>query len=427
MSVLAQKIAAETRHSQVSNISANARVDYLMRFSKQLVVVLDDDSDNYSHVSSEFLAKLNNGQNAAFISISNRLDNIQIRSRIIEQLFPNRLFDPELSLAVSLISFLKESPQEVCIALEHGQSLSLQVLYELTQFVEIAKKIKFDVKVLIAGDYETGRKLASNKALFNGKISVVSAESGHVLPLSSHLFKDKKLAFSIPMPGKVLSWTLAVVSVFVLAAYLLYQQNILTFNSSVVNVEPVVLPVKQVFVLPQVEKIEQASTRDIHSALFSVKPAVKKITIVKAEASDILSALLSNENMVIKSANATQESFPVSKVSPVSGVKSLLNKNDIELYKNNSTGFVIQYGLFINQPEITNKFLLEYAELPHISYFRVMNNKEYTVITSLPFASKLDAQEAMKQLPENLRAMNLWIKSVSLINIEIEQYQSSQL
>ena len=149
MSALAYQSVAENQNAQVANnmtnISANARIDYILRFSKQTIFVVDEQAEQYTPITSQFLATLNSDHNAAFIAISAQLHDIQIRSRIVEQLFTNVLFDPEQSLALSLINLAKASPQKISIAIEHGQFLSTQLLHELTQLSEVAKKAKLTI------------------------------------------------------------------------------------------------------------------------------------------------------------------------------------------------------------------------------------------------------------------------------------------
>lgn len=86
MSALAHAIESNAPES-VTTISTNARVDYILRFSKHAVLVVDQDESIYSQVASQFLGSLDNDHNAAFITISPKLNDIQIRCRIVEQLF----------------------------------------------------------------------------------------------------------------------------------------------------------------------------------------------------------------------------------------------------------------------------------------------------------------------------------------------------
>ena len=190
----------------VTTISANARVDYILRFSKHAVLVVDQDANVYSQVASQFLGSLNTDHNAAFIAISPKLNDIQIRCRIVEQLFSDTLFDPEQSLAVSLINLAKQEKHAIDIVIEHAQFLTVQILHELCQLTDIAKKANYAISVLMLGTLQTGLVLANNKSLFHKKISVLSGETGQLLPLNAKVFKISKPFFEFTRFNK---WMLA--------------------------------------------------------------------------------------------------------------------------------------------------------------------------------------------------------------------------
>ena len=92
MSALAYSTNKSDKHPSVTTISASARIDYIFRFSKQAILVINDDLETFAQIGSEYIATLPDEQNTAFVSISPKLNNIQIRCRIIEQLFGNSLF-----------------------------------------------------------------------------------------------------------------------------------------------------------------------------------------------------------------------------------------------------------------------------------------------------------------------------------------------
>ena len=122
----------------VTSISVSARIDYIQRFSKQAVLVVDQDSAIYAQAARQFLINLSKEKsdqeaNVAFVSASTKLNDIQMRCRLIEQLYANTLFDPEKSLAVSILNLSKQSKDSITIVVENAQSLSLQIKYELCQ------------------------------------------------------------------------------------------------------------------------------------------------------------------------------------------------------------------------------------------------------------------------------------------------------
>ncbi len=104
----------------VTSISVTARIDYIQRFSKQVVLVIDQDVDIYTQATRQFLVSLSKEKttqdtNVAFVSASTKLNDIQMRCRLIEQLFANTLFDPEKSLAVSILRVSKQSKESITI------------------------------------------------------------------------------------------------------------------------------------------------------------------------------------------------------------------------------------------------------------------------------------------------------------------------
>lgn len=76
-------------------ISVTARIDYNLRFSKQAVLVIADNTEQYSQLASQFLVSLSNGKpsaiqldtpdnhiNVAFVAASSKLNDIQMRCRL---------------------------------------------------------------------------------------------------------------------------------------------------------------------------------------------------------------------------------------------------------------------------------------------------------------------------------------------------------
>ena len=195
MSALAQTIDSPNAPNRVTKISANARIDYILRFSKQAILVVDHQLEHCSTVANQFLAALPVDNNAAFISISPKLNNIQVRCRLIEQLFNDELFDPEQSIAVSLINLAKKKRQALSIVIENAHLLSLQLIHELCQLAEIAKKAGYQISVLMLGLPQAGVTVANNSGLFRKNISILSAQTGQLLSLNSKLFKQRSLFF----------------------------------------------------------------------------------------------------------------------------------------------------------------------------------------------------------------------------------------
>lgn len=420
MSAVANILNTENNEAHLTNISVNARIDYILRFNNQAIIVAGETSQQYSPVCSQFLSSLSSYHNAAYISVSNQLQDIQIRSRIIEQLFADVLFDPEQSLALSLINLARSQPQKIAIAIEHGQNLSIQILHELTQLAEVAKKSQLAIDIVIAGDHSLGYKLRENSILFKGKISVLSAETGQIIGLNSPLFKAKTnwltlnystlifviLSLVIIALGFFIQMTMSSSSEEPAIQIKTNEQNKMVSrqtkatNESFVTIAP---------------KITYATSADILGAIES-EPEIQE----SASAQEILSALIDADadKQVI-----TQQELKISeKSNQLTSAQSSID-NKFGPFQN---GFVIQFAAFSDE-SVKNKFIQQYPQLDYLSYQRLINGKPFEVLTSKTFNSKEQARKAIEDMPKDLKDLNIWIKSVEIIKTEILLYQSSQL
>ena len=184
----------------VTSISVSARIDYIQRFSKQAVLVIDQDSNIYTQAARQYLINLSKDKatqeaNVAFVSASTKLNDIQMRCRLIEQLFANTLFDPEKSLAVSILNLSQKSKDNITIVVEHAHSLSLQIKYELCQLVDVANKTHGKINVALFGLEKSAQDAANNKNIFKNKLVVLDAKSGQLLPLDHEKFRNDNSIF----------------------------------------------------------------------------------------------------------------------------------------------------------------------------------------------------------------------------------------
>ncbi|GAB2990548.1 AAA family ATPase [Psychrosphaera aestuarii] len=97
--------------------------------------------------------------NKCYLTATNSLNDIQVRSRIIEQLFGNVLFDPEKPLLNAFLEFSGDS--QILLAIDNGHFLSGQLVGELLQVVAEFKKRGLNISVLIAFDKQISKTLAS--------------------------------------------------------------------------------------------------------------------------------------------------------------------------------------------------------------------------------------------------------------------------
>jgi DamX protein len=473
----AQAHATEYNTPQsVTTISANARVDYILRFSKHAVLVVDQDANVYSQVASQFLGSLGDDHNAAFIAISPKFNDIQIRCRVIEQLFADTLFDPEQSLAVSLINLAKQENQAIDIVIEHAQFLSVQILHELCQLADIAKKANYAISVLMLGTPQAGIALSKNKSLFQNKISVLSGQSGQLLTLNAKIFKASNPIFKFTRFTKWLMVFIVFVICLVLTGYFLFQQDVFSLKTkfSLQGAAPNSTSLISVYSKEKVNA--SAESKDIFLSLTTPEQQVKEIRYDPAEPADIVQAIASfeqvSDNMtkskpIVKAKRfesfldkkpVIQDEKPVTfksgenrlDISQSRTTKSIVEKpllnyvgqangsvvkdndNSIEsigaeasYYKSIQTGFVIQIAGFTSLTDDQN-LLADFEGIKIKSYYRLYNQQTMLMITSEAFETRLAAQQALAFLPSTIKALKPWVKSVEAINNEINDYQRSQ-
>jgi DamX protein len=500
MSSLAQALENPTQQESVTTISAIARVDYILRFSKQAVMVVDEQIALCSSVGSQFLSNLSSDHNAAYITMSAKLNDLQVRCRIIEQLFGNTLFDPEQSVAVSLINLVKQHKQPVSIVIDNAHLLSLQLTHELCQLAEIAKRSDHQISILMLSTPQGGLKVCQNQSLFHKKLTIISAQSGQLISHNSKTFKPKKNYLAITPIKKWIVFFLVLALVAAGSVYLLFKRDVFGFSVAINqltaskhmanNSEPV----SEAFVIIPDDANEiitgqqLASINDILTSI--IEGPVEKIVTVeklpeKAKPVDIINAIeaftLSNDAVIIQSdivnnldnneikSDGVESTLQNLKalISPMTkkvdsievvsegNVESISDKidstisasvttelfNNVEeesvkleaqlssfesnIYQGQKQGFVIQIGGFTQQ-NVLNEFLADFQELSFFQYRRLVNNEVMTILTSEYFLNREQAEQAFTQLPQAIKDRSPWIKSISVINDEINHFQRSQ-
>lgn len=88
--------------------------------------------------------------NKCYLTAVQGMGDIQVRSRVIEQLFGNVLFDPELPLLTSFIEF--NQAQQMLITIDNCQHLSGRIVGELLQLFSEAKNLQIDLSICLALD-----------------------------------------------------------------------------------------------------------------------------------------------------------------------------------------------------------------------------------------------------------------------------------
>lgn len=442
-------------------ISVTSRIDYNLRFAKQAVLVVGNDSEQYSELASQFLVSLsnvkpsvdpldteNNHINVAFVAASSKLNDIQIRCRLIEQLFVNTLFDPEQSLAVSVLRFAKQHGESISIVIDHAHALSLQVKYELCQLVSLAKKSKLTINVVLFGLTEAAQQLAINKSLFKNKMAVIDAESGQVISLDDKkmmltsstsplpFWQKVSLASAIVIIGVVLTWVYLLIADDVnKQAFNIKEQTVLESNTSQNlallnlndtsnsnNTRPMQKKQKATLFEPSVaasksSDIVQATSEEINQALMTIQ-LVNPIKEIPAEVGDVLQALAVTDNKI--DANVINiASKEIANQNPLVEITNNYYQTKAKEYEN---GYVVQIAGFSDE-RLLKRFLSLYPEENLYSYQKQLKGKNFTVVTSKVFSNKSEARATIQLLPLQLVERKPWVKSISSVINEINTFK----
>ncbi|ASP47899.1 SPOR domain-containing protein [Cognaticolwellia beringensis] len=459
MSALKNNIDISNDNTSVTKISAQARIDYILRFSKQAILVIDESVEQNAAISSQFLASLPEQHNAAYISLSSQFNNIQIRCRIIEQLYTGELFDPEISLAVSVINLAKKSQQSISIILNSAQHLSLQILHELSQLAAIAKKANLVVNIVMFGSAQAGKTVAVNKSLFDNKLTILSAQSGQLLSTSSTLFKNTQPKWHYIKQNKWLISALIFLVGLASVVINLLQVDSFNFAKSIVANNKEKISLTTVLAKPQTMVLSNkgeniaalaapttqigpnliaAMPNDIYASLITPLPEISmQAQALPASPVDIMTAIstatMAAETVVRASVNNvslenTTQKPVLQKVEVKATEKLIYSTSQLQInndYYANKTGYVIQLAAF-SDLKLPNAYLKALATIDHHIYQRLLNEKPVMVITSAEYADKSTAQSALLQLPESLSSRQPWIKPIRVINNEINAFLLSQ-
>ncbi|MBA6340669.1 hypothetical protein H4J59_06660 [Colwellia sp. MB02u-10] len=448
MSALMKNIGLSNDNTSVTKISAHARIDYILRFSKQAILVIDESVEQSAPSASQFLASLPEQHNAAYISLAAQFNNIQIRCRIIEQLYTGELFDPEISLAVSVINLAKKSPQGISIVLDSAQHLSLQILHELSQLAAIAKKANLVVNIVMFGSVQAGKTVANNKSLFDNKLTLLSAQSGQLLSTTSAIFKNTQPKWQFINQNKVLISALVFLLGLGVLVINLLQLDSFNFAKLISANKQAEISLTEVLAKPQTmvlainrednaepvteTKIENtrlaARPKDIYSSLINPSSVLpRKALRLPASPAEVMSAITA-ESMNSAAANGAMLKPSASRrnVQAITAQNKLVNQVSVNNdYYSNHLGYVIQLAAY-SDLTLPKSLLEDLTTIDYQVYQRLLNNKPSVVITTLAYAEKSAAQSALAALPKLLLARQPWIKPVTVINNEINAFLLSQ-
>lgn len=471
MSALANTLSADKKNQNLSgsipsksgsstDISVITRIDYNLRFTKQSVLVVASNSEDYSPLASQFLVTLSNSQpensiNVAFVAASIKLNDIQIRCRLIEQLFVNTLFDPEESLAVSVLRLAKQHGEAISIVIDHAHALSLQVKYELSQLVSFAKKNKLTINVVLFGLIEAAEQLAENKSIFKNKMVVINALSGQVISLDNKESNQNKLQRSLSLGQKLSLLTVIAILVGILVwGYQLIAEDMnkqstktkqVAINGKSIDNNKQLKVIrgesakKDVRAMQRKQKIAvsetnsneplliAASNEDITNAILALpQSTINKIQ--PAKANDVIKALALNSNSINQN-EALISSVDKKVILPTLKEHAQLSKVaviDSNYYYNQAViydqGYVIQIAGFADE-KLWRHFVEEQTVDNFFSYKRLLNGSSFIVVTSKVYANKDAAKAALNFLPASLSERKPWLKDISSLIKEINTFK----
>jgi len=438
--------------------SVTSRIEYNLRFSKQVVLVVGNKTEQYSQLASQFLVNLSDVKsdvshlntqdrqiNVAFVSASSKLNDIQMRCRLIEQLFVNTLFDPEQSLAVSVLRFATQQGESISIVIDHAHALSLQVKYELCQLVSLAKKNKLTINVVLFGLMEAGQQLAINQSLFKNKVAVIDASNGQILSLDDNKMVVEKSISPLRSWQKVsLVSALVLIAAALIWVYLIIAEDInqqafnakgimvLGNNKTVVTkpslsndaIDETTIQLQKQHKIESIENsinvnqaalISQATSEDINQLLITVN-SDKYIEKIPAEVTDVLQALMGVAKQVDNNVASTTEDD--SSEGQTIEISNNYYQTKAKEYKN---GYVVQVSV-ISDDNLLQQFLKEYSKENFYTYQRQLNGNSFTVITSKVFKNKVEATTAIELLPTQLIERKPWVKSISSVINEMNTF-----
>lgn len=449
----------------VTAISVSARIDYIQRFSKQAVLVIDHDVAVYTQAAREFLMNLSQEKpikekpiqetNVAFVSASTKLNDIQMRCRLIEQLFANTLFDPEKSLAVSILNLSKQSKDNINIIIEHAHALSLQIKYELCQLVDVANKTHNKINVVLFGLEQAAQDAVINKSIFKNKLSIIDAKSGQLFSLDHAKFTCDNSLFTNKFWLKLLATVVLIsgligITWFVMINYDNFSLSQLPLDNTNTTADKNLLESELKLIAKKDSEMinekmtkakdiievntanELAKASDIQAALLGEMMSSARVDNIPAQTTDILQALNLNETKNTPKLAITPE-VPLEKAeikistAPILVTnEAIIQSTDVVLplaltpnyYLNTPKGYVVQIVGFTDLT-LLKRFMKTYPNLQYFSYQKKLDDQMFIVLTTKIFENQKQAREALQTLPQALVDRGVWVKALSIVQAEI--------
>jgi len=429
----------------VTSISTNARIDYIMRFSKHAVLVVDESSDVYSAVGSQFLGALPSNHNAAFIAISPKLNEIQIRCRLIEQLFVDTLFDPEEALAVTVLKLATDNKEVISIVVENVELLSLQLMHEFCQLAELAAKAGRCVNVLLLGGEKVTELISAHTVVFTNKLSIVSAIDGQLISIDKLASNKNRLKLSTPYKKSMIA-IVCLLSATIIPVVFLYQVESPKLSDLTIFTDKNSLNLntlkreKSSFIKVNESTYPQATSNEIFQNLspHNVDGHVME-HIEIAEPNEVASVLITeqaNSNQISEK-EIKEEQIEKEEKFKIEDFESTIYLDTPKVTENNEVVLSESYFQDTNQGYVAQiigfskfdtykVFMEKYKQQNFVSYSRTLNSATVFIITTRAYPMKSDVNTVISKLPIELQENKPWIKSVEAINNEINLHQNTE-
>lgn len=139
-------------------------------------------------VLEELLTSSLPNANKCYLTATATLNEIQIRSRIIEQLFGNVLFDPEKSLLTTFLEFNHQTP--LMLAVDNGHFLPGQIVGEILQVVAELKKRGHHMVAIITYDKSQSKTIGSIDSALISHYSIPSLDYKESYQLLARYFEN---------------------------------------------------------------------------------------------------------------------------------------------------------------------------------------------------------------------------------------------
>ncbi len=421
--------------------------------------------------------------NKCYLTAVSSINDIQVRSRIIEQLFGNVLFDPEKPMLNAFLEFGGNT--ELMIAIDNGHHLSGQIIGEILQVVAEFKKQSRVISVLFTFDKQISNTIGSiTSALisvmpipkFSEKESYIlikqsfddvpspdtakvkrwieNAQGNPIQLLAFDTQDALKLAKPVAMNIKLWVSNLIVVSlllalgVYMYRLYFTEEQSLpKTIKEKTIKptVEPMVSDWSSAKVKEHVVKVKQtqmpednaASSSDILEALNNAMKPQKEVEAVtanieptKANSEPVVNlpenvssekeiSLAPSEAEFGSELDAELESNLPSSIAPLTVAGYRVNNQQMLSLPSNK--FVLQLTA-VSQESTLETYLIEKrldAKLTRI-YKISRNNSDWLVVTYGLFDTIASARETAKNIDQNA-----WAKSTEAIQQQIKSYNES--